>query len=67
MVLRTTKEATWAYINQNREAGHGNTSRHPFPPFRTKAKTSHEIGEELSIDMVVGFFQVQLAGNAKNT
>jgi len=64
---RTNKEVMLTTINQVREASHGVTSMHPFPPFRTKAKTSHEIGEELPIDIVVGFLQVQLANNAKNT
>jgi hypothetical protein len=64
--LRTNKEAMRTTINQNREVGCGETSKHPFPSLGTKAKMPHEIGEELSMDMVIGFFQVQLADNARN-
>jgi hypothetical protein len=37
--LGATKETLQATINQNREAGREDTSRHPFPQFSTKAKT----------------------------
>jgi hypothetical protein len=64
---RTIKEVMRITINQNRDASHRDTNKHPFPPFRTKAKMPHEIEEELPIDMVIGFLQVQLANNARNT
>jgi hypothetical protein len=52
----TTKEAMQTTVNQDREASHEDTSKHPTPTFRTKAKRAHEIGEELLVYMVVSFF-----------
>lgn len=64
---RTTKETMQTTINQDREARRGDTSRYPFPPFSTKTKASQKIGKELRVDMVVSFFQLQLANNARNS
>jgi hypothetical protein len=64
---RTIKETTQTTSNQDREAGRGDTSRYPFPPFSTKTKASQKIGKELRVDMVVSFFQLQLANNARNS
>jgi hypothetical protein len=54
-------------IDQDREVGRGNTGRYPVSPFNTEAKTPQEIKEELSVDVIVGFLQVQLTHKPWNT
>jgi hypothetical protein len=65
--LRNTNDTIPTTINQDRKAGRGDTTKHLIPPFRTKTKTPQEIEEKLPVDMVVGFFQVQLTNNSKNS
>lgn len=54
--LGATKKTMRTTIDHDREPGRGDTSRHPFPPFRAKAKTPQEIEEKFPVDVVIGFF-----------
>jgi hypothetical protein len=48
------------FIKMENRVVRKNTSSYPFPPFSTKPNTPHEVGEELSIDMVRSLFRSSL-------
>jgi hypothetical protein len=52
------QETIQATVNQDEKADCGNRSKNPFPSFKTKTTTPHEVGKELPINIVISLFQV---------
>jgi len=63
---RTFKEPTLTAISQNRKPGSGVTKENPLSPYLYKITSLQYIKDEIPIDMVVSFFQIQFTKNTWN-